>query len=114
MLGVPRSSASGRSENASASQPGAGRDGPPVARVVVVETGACHFCETARAVLAELRQEHALAVGFVDIDSIDGSALIREHRPAMYPLVLVDDEYFSAGRLPRRKLERLLRDRAAR
>ena len=34
--------------------------------------------------------------------------LVAEHRPPLSPLVLVDGAYFSAGRLPRKKLAKLL------
>jgi len=40
------------------------------------------------------------------------AALLATHRPAMNPLVLLGGQYFSAGRLPRRKLEAYLRQDA--
>ena len=38
-------------------------------------------------------------------------ALVAEHHPAMNPLVLVDGEFFSAKRLPRKKLTKALHSR---
>lgn len=81
--------------------------------VTVVHAPACHFCEDAEATLAELGRTYPLTVERVDIREAAGQDLVRAHRPPMSPLVLLDGVYFSAGRLPRRKLERLLDRRAA-
>jgi hypothetical protein len=80
--------------------------------VVVVEAEACHFCVEARRQLAAFAERLPLRVRVVTVDSVQGRRLIAEHRPALYPLVLVDGVFFSAGRLPRRKLEKLLVERA--
>jgi glutaredoxin len=72
--------------------------------ITLVRTPACHFCADARAVLTELGREFAIRVDLVAADSEAGQALIGAHRPAMFPLVLLDGVYFSVGRLPRRKL----------
>lgn len=80
--------------------------------VTVVHTTACHFCEDAEAALAELAGEFPLAVELVDGADPRGAALVREHRAGMFPLVLVDGAFFSSGRLPRRKLRKLLTVRA--
>lgn len=76
---------------------------------VVVTAPSCHLCEDALEVLREW--EPALQVRAVDIRSDEGRALVERHRPALTPLVLVDGTPFSAGRLPRGKLRRLLRER---
>jgi hypothetical protein len=81
-------------------------------RVTLVHAEACHFCTDAGEVLAELAHTYSLEVHGVAADSDEGRALVAEHRPAMSPLVLVDGEFFSHGRLPRKKLIRLLGDRA--
>lgn len=78
------------------------------ARVTVVHTPTCHFCEQAQAVLAELGQSYPLTVELIAAASPAGQALLRRHRTGMFPLVLVDGSFFSAGRLPRRKLAHLL------
>ncbi len=81
------------------------------ATVTVVHAPACHFCADAEAGLVELAARFALDVRVVGIESPEGLRLVAVHRPAMNPLVLVDGEYFSSGRLPRKKLARLLERR---
>lgn len=73
-------------------------------QVTVVTAPACHFCESAQTALRELAGRFALDVAVVDLESPEGRALVARHRPAMNPLVLVDDMFFSAGRLPVKKL----------
>lgn len=92
-------------------------DTPPVAPsappvITLVHAPACHFCDDAARALAELSAQTPLEVRTVGIDTDEGRALVAEHRPAMNPLVLLDGRYFSAGRLPRRKLAHALRARA--
>jgi hypothetical protein len=84
------------------------------ARVTVVPAPACHFCEDAEHALAELASAFRFEIERVPAESAEGLRLIAEHRPALTPLVLVDGAYFSAGRLPRKKLIKLLTDRSAR
>ena len=84
---------------------------PPPVAVTLVKSPACHFCEDADAALVELAASYALDVSRVALESEVGAHLTAVHRPAMSPLVLVDGEYFSAGRLPRRKLIKLLESR---
>lgn len=81
--------------------------------VTLVHSPACHFCEDASATLAALAAAHPLDVTTHALESPEGAALVARHRPAMNPLVLVDGEFFSAGRLPRKKLLRLLERRAS-
>jgi thiol-disulfide isomerase/thioredoxin len=76
--------------------------------ITVVYAPACHFCDDAQVALAELGREYPLRVELVDADSPRGMALVSEHRSPMFPLVLVDGRFFSYGRLPSRKLRRLL------
>ena len=78
------------------------------AQVTVVHAPACHFCEDAQAQLAGLSQRFAIDVRRVELESAEGQALVARHRPALNPLVLLDGEFFSAGRLPRTKLTRRL------
>ena len=80
-------------------------------RITVVHAEACHFCEDADTVLSQLAGSYPLVIERVDIRSRRGQDLTRRHRPAMSPLVLVDDAFFSFGRLPRKKLVRLLEQR---
>ena len=80
--------------------------------VVVLTSPACHLCEDALEALAELGGEFPVRVREIGMESPEGRELIRMHRPAMPPAVLLDGVLFSAGRLPRKKLRRLL-ERAA-
>ena len=83
-------------------------------RVTLVPAPACHFCEDADQVLTELATVFRFDLEHVPAESPEGLRLIAVHRPALNPLVLVDGAYFSAGRLPRKKLIKLLTDRGAR
>ena len=78
------------------------------AEVLVVRSPACHLCEDAIEALEELRGEFGLHVRVVEMDSPEGRAIVAAHRPALSPAVLVDGELFSSGRLPRKKLRRML------
>lgn len=79
--------------------------------VTLVHSPACHFCDDAAETLSTLSATYAIDVSVVALESEVGSALVSQHRPAMNPLVLVDGNFFSSGRLPRKKLVRLLQDR---
>lgn len=62
----------------------------------------------AQAALADLARYFPLSVRTVAADSQAGEAVTRRHRPDSLPIVLLDGGFFSAGRLPRRKLARQL------
>jgi hypothetical protein len=82
--------------------------------LTLVTAPGCHFCEDAGQVLATLIADGAaITLDVVEATSAPGLALLAEHRPPMNPLVLADGRYFSAGRLPRRKLQALLDRRSA-
>ena len=84
------------------------------AAVTLVTAAGCHFCEDAQTYLQALVDRGApIEFGIVEATSAEGRSLLGVHRPAMNPLVLVDGDYFSAGRLPRRKLDALLQHRGA-
>lgn len=85
-------------------------DQQPV-RVTVVESPACHYCADAHQVLADLAATFPLVVDIVDARSDAGRLLMARHRAAMSPLVLLDGAFFSHGRLPRRKLTKVLTGR---
>lgn len=80
-------------------------------QVTVVPSPACHFCEEAERTLDELAREFVFDLELVPIESPRGARLVAEHRPALNPLVLIDGAYFSAGRLSRKKLIKLLTTR---
>ena len=81
--------------------------------ITLIESPGCHLCVDARAALEDLGTRYQLSIRSVDARSPEGLDLIVRHRPALQPLVLVKGKPFSAGRLPRRKLERLLATEAA-
>jgi len=76
--------------------------------ITVVEAAACHLCEDAKSALTVMAQSFPMTVQVLSIGDKPGRALMEQHRAPMSPLVLLDGEYFSSGRLPRRKLERRL------
>jgi len=77
-------------------------------QITFVHSPACHFCEDAAAALDEFAARYPLEITTVELESPAGAALVARHHPAMNPLVVVDGEFFSSGRLPRKKLARLL------
>ena len=82
------------------------RPGPTL---TLVTAPGCHFCEDARRHLEGMIANGVpLQLRVVEATSAEGRSLLAEHRPAMNPLLIVNGTYFSAGRLPRRKLEVLL------
>ena len=85
-------------------------DQQPV-RMTVVESPACHYCADAHEALAELGATYPVIVDTVDARSDAGRLLMARHRAAMSPLVLLDGAFFSHGRLPRRKLAKVLASR---
>ncbi len=82
-------------------------------RITVVTSPACHFCDDAEQSLAGLAGSFAFELEHVPLETPAGARLVAEHRPALSPLVLVDGAYFSAGRLPRKKLVTLLTARGS-
>lgn len=87
---------------------------PRPARITIVEAPGCHFCSEAHEVLAALvEQGHQIEINTMDARSPDGQMLMQRHRAGLSPLVLVDGTFFSHGRLPRRKLARLIEQRSS-
>lgn len=77
-------------------------------RLVLVTTPACSLCDDAKALLSRLRSEFALAVTEVPLDSEDGRALVRRSGALFPPVVVLDGEPFSYGRLSERRLRKAL------
>lgn len=75
--------------------------------MTLVTAPACHFCDDARERLAVLEERGLLRLSIVPAESSEGKALIARHRPGMFPLMVLEGEYFHDGRLPRGKLARL-------
>lgn len=86
----------------------------PPADVTLVESPACHFCADAEDVIVELSGEFDLHVRRVPTQSVEGMELMQEFGAAMSPLVLLDGEYVTAGRLSRGKVRKMLETRLAR
>lgn len=80
--------------------------------VTVVTSQACHLCEDAVAEMNSRADDLRLAI--VPADTPAGRDLVQLHRPVMFPLVLVDGMFLSSGRLPRRKLDKVLAARVRR
>jgi glutaredoxin len=76
--------------------------------VTLLVTTGCHFCEDARDELTTRADRGDLKLNVVSIESEQGRALQATHRPSMFPLVLLDGQPFSIGRLPRKKLDHAL------
>jgi hypothetical protein len=83
-----------------------------LAEVTIVTSQACHLCEDAVADLTGRAGQIRLTVVPADLPA--GLELVQRHRPVMFPLTLVDGAFFSSGRLPRRKLDKILAARARR
>ena len=79
--------------------------------VVVIRSEDCHLCEDAIEALTDLSGEFPLDVRVVDASSSEGRELLRLHRPPLTPGVRVGGRRFSSGRLPRKKLRRMLEGR---
>jgi len=80
--------------------------------VTVVEASACHFCLDAHDALDQLATEFPFEVEVLDIRTPEGRSLMQEHRAGMSPLVLLDGQLVSSGRLPRGSLRKLLAARS--
>ena len=77
--------------------------------VVLLTKQDCHFCEQAKDVLARLCGEYDLRVREVTLDSDEGRSLALSSAAPFPPVVFVDGEPFSYGRLSERKLRKALR-----
>jgi glutaredoxin len=79
-----------------------------VPRITLLVTTGCHFCDDAREELTTRALRGDVELTVVSAQSEEGRLLQASHRPSMFPLVLIDGEPFSVGRLPRRKLAHTL------
>lgn len=86
--------------------------GTPRPTLILVVSSSCHLCEEAQGALAEMVPEFDLDVRIVDAASSEGWALIARYRAGLLPLAILDGAWFSAGRLPPKKLRRALERRA--
>lgn len=79
--------------------------------LTLVVSSSCHLCEDAKRALDEVASELRLDVRLVEAASPEGWALLARYRAGMLPLAILDGEWFSAGRLPRKKLRKELEAR---
>jgi glutaredoxin len=80
-----------------------------VTEVVLLTKADCHFCEQAKDVLARLGDEYELHVREVVLETEEGRSLALASAAPFPPVVFVDGEPFSYGRLSERKLRKALR-----
>lgn len=97
--------------NQQPARPLVGDGTPPV--ITLVRSTACHLCDEAHETLSRRALDREFTYEVHPATSSVGQELLARHCPAMFPMVLVDGAYFSAGRLPVRKLDRLLAERGA-
>lgn len=71
----------------------------------------CTYCDQAKQVLDRIAADYLVTVESVSLESPQGDALARSVGAIFAPVVLIDGELFSYGRLSERKLRRHL-DRA--
>ncbi|WP_202977059.1 glutaredoxin family protein [Ornithinimicrobium flavum] len=88
---------------------GRSRDPEPVPRATLLTTTACHLCEDAHRELRRRAERGELFLEVVSMESDEGRGLVATHRPAMFPLVLLDGRPLGHGRLSRRRLDAALR-----
>lgn len=78
--------------------------------VILLTKDDCHFCDQAKEILGRVAAEYTLRVREVPLGSAEGRALAARAPAPFPPVVFLDGEMFSYGRLPERKLrERLAR-----
>ena len=77
--------------------------------IVLLTKEDCHFCDQAKDVLTRLRDEYALRVREVALESDEGRGLALQSSAPFPPVVFVNGETFSYGRLSERKLRKALR-----
>ncbi len=74
----------------------------------LLTTTHCSLCEQAEGVLRQLQSEGVIEVETVDLASPEGQRLWAAARVPFPPVLFLDDEPFSFGRLSERKLRREL------
>lgn len=69
----------------------------------------CHFCEQAKDVLARLGGDYDLRVREVALESDEGRSLALRSGAPFPPVIFLNEEPFSYGRLSERKLRKALK-----
>lgn len=76
--------------------------------ITIVTTADCVFCEQAKDVLARVGNEAAIVVREVPLDSAEGRQISQKAAALFPPVVLLDGEALSYGRLSERRLRKAL------
>ncbi|MCX8565158.1 glutaredoxin family protein [Mycolicibacterium mucogenicum] len=84
----------------------------PVA-ITLLTQSSCGLCEHAKEVLGRLGAEFAVSVTEIDLRTDEGRHLAEGAGVLFAPGVLIEGHPFSYGRLPERKLRKLLQYLAA-
>ena len=80
-----------------------------MSEVLLLTKEDCHFCDQAKDVLARLGNDYDLSVREVALESDEGRNLALRSGAPFPPVVFLNDEPFSYGRLSERKLRKALR-----
>jgi len=80
-----------------------------VSEVVLLTKGDCGMCEQAKEVLQRLAPEYRLDLREVTLESEEGKRLALKAGAPFPPVVFLNGEPFSYGRLSERKLRKALR-----
>ena len=76
--------------------------------ITIVTTADCAFCEQAKQVLERVAADVQVAVREVPLDSPEGRRIAERVAAPFLPVVLLDGEAFSYGRLSERRLRKAL------
>lgn len=76
--------------------------------IVLLTKEDCHFCEQAKDVLARLGRDYDLSVRELQLESDEGQTLAARSGALFPPVVFLNGEAFSYGRLSERKLRKAL------
>ena len=70
--------------------------------VVIVSAEGCHLCLVAKASVEEM----GARVRSVDVFTSEGREIVRRHRTALVPIIVVGGKLVSSGRFDRAEVER--------
>ncbi len=82
------------------------RSGVPT--VTLVTSPGCHMCEMAKDVINAVALEIPLSVKVVELISPEGEALAASHRMPFPPLILINGQHHTHGRISEKKFRRAL------
>lgn len=85
------------------------KTGDPI-DLLLVTSDACHFCEAAQKLIADLSDEYPIRLRAVDILADEGHQLMRHNRVPFAPALLVAGEFHGYGRISERRLRRHLNE----